>query len=435
MRLLPRLLLISLLLAGLVAWYVANRDDRVWFKGNTHTHSLWSDGNDFPDMIAAWYKDAGYQFLCISDHNVLAQGEKWVSETDVEKKKIAIGQNVTEKYRQRFGDAWVEKRTAINGAKEIRIKPLEQYRKMVEAPGEFLMIPAEEITSVAGKSHIHINAVNLQEIIQPFNNLATVRETIRANLKAVVEQSLKTGQPMLAHINHPNFLWALTADDLAHVIEDRFFEVYNGHPMVNNEGEATRVDSNLERVWDIANTIRLTELQQAPLFGIASDDSHHYHGGSSSPGRGWVMVLAKELQATQIVEAMQKGDFYSSTGVVLERVRLGSLTNTLSLKIQPQPGVKYRTEFRGTLKNYDRSVSEVASPKGDPQSMRLKHSKDIGVLLASSDSLTPSYRMTGQELYVRAVVISDQIMKNPSQQPGEFQKAWTQPVGWKIQVK
>ena len=27
-----------------------------WWKGNIHTHSLWSDGNDFPEMIADWYK-------------------------------------------------------------------------------------------------------------------------------------------------------------------------------------------------------------------------------------------------------------------------------------------------------------------------------------------------------------------------------------------
>ena len=30
-----------------------------WFKGNTHTHSLWSDGNDFPEMIVDWYKKEG----------------------------------------------------------------------------------------------------------------------------------------------------------------------------------------------------------------------------------------------------------------------------------------------------------------------------------------------------------------------------------------
>src|SRR5436305_1149885 len=49
-----------------------------WYKGNLHTHSLWSDGDDFPEMIADWYKRKGYHFLGLSDHNVLAEGERWI---------------------------------------------------------------------------------------------------------------------------------------------------------------------------------------------------------------------------------------------------------------------------------------------------------------------------------------------------------------------
>jgi hypothetical protein len=43
-----------------------------WWKGNLHTHSFWSDGDDFPEMIADWYKTRGYHFLGLSDHNVLS---------------------------------------------------------------------------------------------------------------------------------------------------------------------------------------------------------------------------------------------------------------------------------------------------------------------------------------------------------------------------
>ncbi len=45
---------------------------------------------------------------------------------------------------------------------------------------------------------------------------------------------------------------------------ERFFEVYNGHPGVNHLGDAKRV--GIERLWDIANTIRLGVLQAAPLY-------------------------------------------------------------------------------------------------------------------------------------------------------------------------
>lgn len=41
-----------------------------WWKGNLHTHSLWSDGDDFPEMIPDGYKRDGYHFLVLSDHNV-----------------------------------------------------------------------------------------------------------------------------------------------------------------------------------------------------------------------------------------------------------------------------------------------------------------------------------------------------------------------------
>jgi hypothetical protein len=42
-----------------------------WYRGNTHTHARFSDGNDKNDIpeIAGWYKDAGYNFLLLSEHN------------------------------------------------------------------------------------------------------------------------------------------------------------------------------------------------------------------------------------------------------------------------------------------------------------------------------------------------------------------------------
>src|SRR5262245_39409070 len=53
-----------------------------WSKGNLHTHSLWSDGDDFPEVIAEWYKTNGYHFLALSDHNIMQKGVKWVSLTN-----------------------------------------------------------------------------------------------------------------------------------------------------------------------------------------------------------------------------------------------------------------------------------------------------------------------------------------------------------------
>jgi hypothetical protein len=48
-----------------------------WLKGNLHTHTFWSDGDEFPESVAAWYKENGYDFLAITDHNVILEGERW----------------------------------------------------------------------------------------------------------------------------------------------------------------------------------------------------------------------------------------------------------------------------------------------------------------------------------------------------------------------
>jgi hypothetical protein len=55
-----------------------------WLKGNLHTHTHWSDGDDYPEMVALWYRKRGYAFLVMTDHNTLQEGRKWV---DLEKTK------------------------------------------------------------------------------------------------------------------------------------------------------------------------------------------------------------------------------------------------------------------------------------------------------------------------------------------------------------
>src|SRR5690606_12207599 len=57
-----------------------------WWKGNLHTHTFWSDGNDFPEMTAEWYRRRGYNFLALSDHNVLSQGQRWMAEETLKRR-------------------------------------------------------------------------------------------------------------------------------------------------------------------------------------------------------------------------------------------------------------------------------------------------------------------------------------------------------------
>lgn len=409
----------------LMLWFCSSseaQDDR-WFKGNLHTHSLWSDGNDYPEMIVDWYVTHDYDFLSLSDHNILSRGEKWVPEDQGEKRGAIDG---LKRYLARFGNEWVEMR-AKDGKTEVRLKALDEFAPKFVKPDEFLLIQAEEITDRAKSLPVHINATNIFELIRPRGG-ENVRETIKNNLIAVQQQSKRVGQPILAHLNHPNFGYAVTAEDMAAVVQEKFFEVYNGHPGVSHLGDEQHV--GLERMWDIANTIRIAEMMEAPLFGMATDDSHNYFGNrGSSPGRGWVMVRAAKLDATEIIRSMEKGDFYASSGVVLKSIAFDADSRTLTINVDAAEGVEYVTEFIGTPVNYDKTSKPVTDQDGNEIAATRRYSADVGKVLDKVEGVTASYKLTGDELYVRAVVTSSKEHWNPSFD-GQREQAWTQPIGW-----
>ena len=234
---------------------------------------------------------------------------------------------------------------------------------------------------------------------------------MRNNLLAVKEQAKRLERPILAHINHPNFHWSITAEDIAHVMEERFFEVYNGHPGINHLGSENPPRPGDEQIWDIANTLRLTELDGELLYAIASDDSHNYHGRDVKPGRGWIMVRAEKLNPDTLVHAIQAGDFYASTGVSLDSVNFDPKTNILEIRItgSDDKGGKVPTKIHGTLRGEEKDPAKV------------------GKELASYDTRIIRHQLTGKEWFVRATVTSENDHPRPSFS-GQKQKAWTQPV-------
>lgn len=402
---------------------------RYW-KGNIHTHSFWSDGTDFPEMIAEWYRTRDYNFLALSDHNVLSEGDRWMPYSEIQKR---AGDQALEKYRQRFGSHWVETRGhAETPTYAIRLKPLNEFRALMEQRGQFIMIQGEEITDRAQGKPVHMNATNIKTMIAPLGG-QTVQEAISNNLRAVQQQAQRVGQPILLHINHPNFGYAMTAEDLAAVVEERFFEVYNGHPGVEHLGNAMR--PGIERMWDIANTLRVAELAAPPLYGVGTDDSHEYHGRRGShPGRGWIMVRTRHLTPESLLRAINAGDFYASSGVTLHDVQFAETEQTLSVEIAAEPDVEYRTDFIGTLIDYERTSEPRVGEDGQPLVATRQYSADVGRTLKTVHGASAQYTLTGRELYVRAVVTSSQPAVDPSFQ-NQHQQAWTQPVGWSKHLK
>ncbi len=430
-------------------------DGYYWWKGNLHTHTLWSDGDQFPEVVTQWYVEHGYHFLALSDHNVLSRGEKWINPDHNPFIASHNRWDAVDLYRERFGDDWVEIREVDEafrdqlqrhfspsgghaarrppdnqielGDKLVRLKPLNEVRSLFEVAGRFILVEAEELTQ--GSHVVHVNATNIARQLQPETG-ETVEETIRLIVDAVHRQSRETGQPMLPHLNHPNFQWAVTAEDMAPVESLNFFEVYNGHRGVRNFGDGLHVD--LERMWDIVLTRRLAELDLGIMYGLAVDDAHNYENTLSDvalPGRGWVMVRSRFLTPEHLIAALRRGDFYSTTGVKLAEID----GNPAHLRVRVDTSdddedVIYTIQFVGTREGYDPSREYHVNEDGEPLTRVTKrYSDDIGQVLREVEASAATYTFEGEEIYVRARVISSQPHLNPFAE-GERMKAWVQPV-------
>ena len=371
----------------------SNSENQQWQKGNLHTHSFWSDGNDFPEMIIQWYKNQGYQFIALSDHNTIAKQERWyeLSKKDMENK-------VLEKYENAYGD-WVETQTDSTGFR-VRLKTFDEYRSKLEEPGRFLIVKSEEVTSSYEKKPIHINVTNIQEKIEPVKGSSVV-EIMQKTLDLVHAQREKLGIPMFAHINHPNFGYGISTEDLKKLNGERFFELYNGHPAVNNAGN-DEYDST-EIMWDLVN-IHYLDQGKPLLYGIATDDSHHYHNFTadlSNTGRGWVMINSKKLETSSLIEAMEKGDFYASTGITIKKYVVTK--NQIRVEVEPEQGVHYEILFLG-----------------------YKDGGEAVEILERIEDTKGSYTFQDNDLFVRVKITSDALKESPPNTQ-ETKKAWTQP--------
>jgi hypothetical protein len=297
-----------------------------WYKGNTHTHTLNSDGDSTPDEVARWYREHGYQFVFLTDHNFLTSTEAL---------------------------------DALHGADD-----------------KFVVLKGEEVTEVFEQKAIHVNGLDVGSRVPPQGG-STVVEVLQRNIDAI---RLANGVP---HINHPNFGWSISQAELQQARNYRLLEIFNGHPLVNNLGGGGV--PGMEDAWDAVLS------SGALVYGIAVDDAHTFkdpgNPNVAGPGRGWVAVRAPRLEARALLDALERGEFYASTGVELTGYQANATQMTVTVKATSYS--KYRIQFIG--KN--------------------------GRLLREVPESTATYTFHGDEGYVRARVLES-----------NGRTAWCQPV-------
>lgn len=399
-----------------------------WYRGNLHMHSFWSDGHHFPEMVAQHFKDAGYHFIAFTEHDRFQLGDKWIPVSG----ETATGRTLRESgflyaYRDAFGAGWVETARRHDG-EYVRIKPLAEYRDLVEEPERFLILNGEEVTAKSARTTHWINVFNGPQPIGGVSSPGDASQAMDATVARAEEMAQASGRDVMVSLNHPNYVWNATAEDIAGAAALSFFEVHTALNCTFSYGD--EIHPAAERIWDIVLSKRLGQPGSQPVYGIATDDCHVYHlsdsvpaheRGSSMPCRAWVMVRAAELTPDALVAAMKQGDFYASSGVALRSLEMDG--SGLSLAIEPEPGVAYTTRFIGTRRGTD--LKGEPSELGDRVTQR--YSAEVGQVLQEVQGAQANYTFRGDELYVRALVTSDAPHPNPTV-PGDTMKAWTQPV-------
>lgn len=277
----PTFLLFSILLLMTVTVFAQSSK---WYKGNTHTHTLNSDGDSTPADVVKWYRENRYNFLFLTDH-------EYINNVD-----------------------------ALNG--------------VYGNPGSFIVLSGQEVTDSYDKKPYHINALGVSKVVMP-NKLSGAVATLQKNIDDVISSG------GVAQVNHPNFGWALTAEHLIKLRNYSLLEIHNGHPLVNNKGGGGMPSA--EEMWDSVLTggklIFGVADDDAHYFKRIGDPT------APTPGQGWIYIRANELSEAAILGALRKGDFYASTGVELSDYQM--TTKRIVVTVKELPSSKYRIQFIG----------------------------------------------------------------------------------------
>jgi len=250
-----------------------------YYKTNLHTHTNVSDGDYSPEAVKQFYKDRGYSAVAFSDHEVcIAHPE--LNDPDF----LAL----------------TAYELSTSDTRDLSVKA--SYRRTY-----------------------HLNLLSKQA-----DNRWQFYDPARVwgNARHYVDRIVTDG------VEH----WTYSVEDMNRIIaranEHGFLVTYN-HPVWSQQDY--RDYARLEGLWatEVFNTECCRQgynddqdkiLQDLiclgnKVFPVAADDFHHLED-ENCIAQGWVMVGAAELSYDALIRALERGDFYASTGPSIESLTI-----------------------------------------------------------------------------------------------------------------
>lgn len=239
-----------------------------FFKANIHAHSTLSDGKLTPQQVKEAYKSRGYSILCLTDHNVVADHSD-MNEPDF---LMLTG---------------VEVDTAAAGSTTRR----QTYHLNLIAKGPDLLWqpwpwpwPSDRLTAEAAA------------LLEKAEIGSMSRESTPEAVNAVIAAANEKG--FLVTYNHPE--WSLQS-------------YHDYTPLKGLWGmELSNYGSSVMGYNDRNNAIVYRDLSNLGnrLVPLGTDDCHSTRDLCGA----WIMVGAEKLEYASVIEAMERGNLYASTG-------------------------------------------------------------------------------------------------------------------------
>lgn len=268
------------------------------YKANMHMHTTVSDGRMTPEETKQAFVDAGYSIVAFTDHEVIVPH---------------------------------------NELRDENFLPITSYE-----------VAVTENAQGKGFQHLRTYHINLfaKDPEQTFSSAFSVSQVRREQSKPFIPKGMETFEcPKEYSVDCINAI-------IARAREEGFLVSYN-HPVWSLQSYPDYID--LKGLWgvELHNTgcvqsgyvdtpqpmddlLRRGER----VFPLATDDAHnlkHCFGG-------WIWVLADRLEYADVMEALEKGDFYASTGPEIHEISLDG--NLLTVRTSSAAAIDVTTDRR-----------------------------------------------------------------------------------------
>ncbi|MBE7024169.1 MAG: hypothetical protein E7412_06885 [Ruminococcaceae bacterium] len=250
--------------------------DGVFYKANLHSHSNLSDGRLSPEEMKAEYKKRGYSVLAVSDHDFLHQHNE-LTEKDF---LLLTAYEINIKDESTYVPYCLKKVVDLN----LIAKDPKEKRHIGFHPQTVQWLVDKGVLSEA--------EVNGAEYAGELRNMEFSVENINKIIKSANENGY------LVTLNHPMY-------SLVDFKEYSEFEGAWAMEVYNHSCKVTYGSNDSENMYE--DMLRSGK----SLFALATDDNHNHIDDSFG---GFTFIKAKGLDYASVIEALEKGHFYASTG-------------------------------------------------------------------------------------------------------------------------